>query len=60
MLRCQEFEDENCFMVLTVHDEITFCVRRDMIHIYEPLVINAMTDWPNFGVRLAVEGKEWK
>jgi DNA polymerase I len=60
MLRCQEFEDENCFMVLTVHDEITFVIRRDLIPHYEPLIVKAMTDWPEFGVRLKVESKEWK
>lgn len=59
MLRCQEFEDENCFMVLQVHDEITFCIREGMVEKYEPLIIKAMTDWPQFGVRMAVEGKDW-
>lgn len=59
MLRCLEFEDENCFMVLTVHDEITFCIKTDMIPHYEPLIIKAMTDW-DFGVNLHVEGKAWK
>lgn len=60
MLRCQEFEDENCFMVLQVHDEITFCIRQDLIPKYEPLIVRAMTDFPEFGVRFKVEGKEWK
>ena len=52
------FQNEECFMVLTVHDEITFCVQEDKITKYEPLVTEAMTDW-DFGVRLAIEGKEW-
>ncbi len=59
MLRCEEFEDENCYMVLQVHDEITFCIREGMVEHYEPLIIKAMTDW-NLGVHMAVEGKEWK
>ncbi len=59
MLRCQEFDNEECQMVLTVHDEITFLVREDKLSYYEPLVKEAMTDF-DFGVRLAVEGKEWK
>lgn len=59
MLRCQEFEDENCFMVLQVHDEITFSIRQDLIPHYEPLIKKAMTDFP-IGVHLAVDGKEWK
>lgn len=60
MLRIRrEVEDTNCLMVLTVHDEITFLVRRDMIAEYEPKIIHCMTDWPQFGVNLSVEGKEW-
>jgi DNA polymerase-1 len=61
MLRCQSFENpDECFMVLTVHDEIVFCIRRELIEKYEPLVREAMTDWPLFGVKLTIEGKEWK
>lgn len=60
MLRCQEFEDANCQMVLQVHDEITFVMDRGMVEKYEPMVVEAMTDWPQMGVNLAVEGKEWK
>lgn len=60
MLRCQEFEDENCMMVLQVHDEITFIIREGMIDQYEPKIVEAMTDWPELGVNLTVEGKEWK
>ena len=56
----QKFEDENCFMVLQVHDEITFCIRRDMISHYEPMIVQAMINFPIFEVTLAVEGKEWK
>lgn len=59
MLRCRDFENpEECFMVLSVHDEITFCIKRDLIPKYEPLIIKAMTDF-DFGVNLHVEGKEW-
>jgi DNA polymerase-1 len=54
-----EIEDENCFMVLQVHDEITFCIRRDLLDHYSKLIVHAMTDFPQFGVRFAVEGKEW-
>lgn len=60
MLRCQEFEDENCFIVLQVHDEITFCIRTDLIEHYRPMIEKAMTDFPDMGVNLAVESKEWK
>jgi len=60
MLRCQDFEDSNCFMVLQVHDEITFCIKDDFISKYEPLIVEAMTDWPEFGVNFHVEGKIWQ
>lgn len=59
MLRCEKFEDDNCFMVLQVHDEITFVIREDMIDHYEPMIVEAMTDW-DLGVKMSVEGKEWK
>lgn len=59
MLKCEEFEDENCFMVLQVHDEITFCIKTDMIEHYRPLIEKAMTDWPQFGVKFTVDSKEW-
>lgn len=59
MIRCREFEDENCFMVLQVHDEITFAIRKGMRAKYEPLIVRAMTDWPQFNVNFAVEGKSW-
>lgn len=61
MLRCEAFENpDECFMVLQVHDEITFCIREDLVSKYEPLIIEAMTDWPQLGVTLRVEGKQWK
>ena len=60
MLRCQEFEDENCIMVLQVHDEITFIIKEGMIEHYEPKIVEAMTNWPEFTAVMAVDGKEWK
>lgn len=60
MLRLQEVEDANFFMVLQVHDEITCVLDKGDIPKYEPYVIEAMTDWPQFPVHLHVEGKEWK
>ena len=59
MLRCEEFESDDCQMVLTVHDEITFIINREKLSTYKPLIEEAMTDWPGFGVKLAVEMKEW-
>jgi DNA polymerase-1 len=67
VLRCEEWADEDCFPVLTVHDEITFCVRREAIPDYEPKVKSSMLDWKKedgvtnlFPVKFAVDGKEWK
>lgn len=66
VIRCEEFADDDCFPVLTVHDEITFCVRREAIPDYEPKVVTAMTEWKNeegnniFPVKFAIDGKEWK
>ena len=59
MLRLLEVEDANFFMVMQVHDEITCVVETSMIPKYEPYVIEAMTDWPQFPVHFHVEGKEW-
>lgn len=55
-----EIADNDCIPILTVHDEITFLIKREAIPDYEPKIIKAMTDFPDFGVKLAVEGKEWK
>lgn len=60
MLRCEAFADDDCYPVLTVHDEITFAVREEALPDYEPKIIDAMTNWPEFPVKFAVEGKEWK
>lgn len=60
MLRLEEVEDDNFFMVLQVHDEITCVVADDMIPKYEPYVVEAMTKWPEFPVHFHVEGKQWK
>ena len=58
-LKCEEFEDEHCEMRLQVHDEIGFAIEEGMEARYEKLITEAMTDF-NMGVRLVVEGKEWK
>lgn len=56
----REIESDDCRIVLAVHDEITFIIRRRAIPDYEPAIIKAMTEWPQFKVRLMAEGKEWK
>jgi DNA polymerase-1 len=59
MIRCEQFEDEHCEMRLQVHDEITFAIEDGYRDKYEPEIIKAMTDWPQFSVKMHVEGKEW-
>lgn len=60
MLRCEEFEDEDCQMVLQVHDEITFIIKDDRIEYYSKLIEEAMTEFKQFPVKFHVEGKAWK
>lgn len=60
ILRCESFADNDCYPVLTVHDEITFVLRREALQEYEPKIVSAMTHWPDWPVNFAVEGKEWK
>jgi DNA polymerase I len=50
---------EECRIVLQVHDEILFDIKDGCREKYEPYIIEHMTNFPDFGVRLAVEAKEW-
>jgi DNA polymerase-1 len=63
MLSCREVEDNSqhgdCRMVLQVHDEIVFRIRKGTINKYRPEIIKRMTGFPQFGIPLAVEGKVW-
>jgi DNA polymerase-1 len=59
MLRIEEFEDDDCQMVCTVHDEVTFIITDGAIKDYQPKIEKAMTDWPQWPVKFAVEGKAW-
>lgn len=63
MLSCREVEDYSghgdCRMVLQVHDEIVFRIRKGMIDKYRPEIIKRMSNFPQFGIPLAVEGKLW-
>lgn len=60
MIACEAFADDDCYPVMNVHDEISFIVRTEAIPDYEPKIIKAMTDFPQFAVKFHVEGKEWK
>jgi DNA polymerase-1 len=63
MLSCREVEDNSthgdCRMVLQVHDEIVFRIRKGTIDKYRPEIVERMVNFPQFGVPLAVEGKIW-
>lgn len=55
----ERIDKTRCNIVLQVHDEIVF----DMDPAYraevEPIIIHHMTNFPEFGVNFAVEGKVW-
>lgn len=60
MLRAdREVCDNECQIVLTVHDEITFILPENSIPDYEPGIIKSMVDWPDFPVKFAADGKAW-
>jgi DNA polymerase-1 len=51
--------DKDCQIVMQVHDEIVFEMREGMRKNYEDQIIKHMTNFPDFGVTLAVAGKNW-
>ena len=57
--RCAELESPECQMVMQVHDEIVFAIEKGKRDKYEPEIIERMTNFPEFGVHFAVEGKVW-
>lgn len=62
MIRIDDDEriDKNeCRIVLQVHDEIVFEIKHGCREKYEPLIREHMTNFPEFGVTLAVDGKVW-
>jgi DNA polymerase-1 len=59
MLKMKEIESDDLQVVLQVHDEIVFRVRKDKLDKYKPEIISRMTDFPQFDVQFAVEGKVW-
>jgi DNA polymerase I len=59
MLNMRQIENEDIQMVLQVHDEIVFRVRRGTLDKYDARIREIMTDFPQFGVRFTVEPKVW-
>jgi DNA polymerase I len=58
-LRMQELEGPDLKMVLQVHDEIVFKMRKGTQEYYDPLIKERMTNFPQFGVRFTTESKVW-
>ena len=59
MLKMRQIENDDIKMVLQIHDEIVFKVRRGTLDRYDSRIREIMTDFPQFGVRFAVESKVW-
>lgn len=59
MLRLEEMQDDDFKMVLQIHDEIVFKVRRGKLDKYHDEIVKRMTDFPQFGVRFKTERKVW-
>lgn len=51
--------DDNCRILLQVHDEIVFEIKDGMESTYDPLIVKIMTEFPEFGIPFKVEGKVW-
>jgi DNA polymerase I len=53
--------DDNCIMLLQVHDEIVFAIRQGMYDEYAPRIIEIMEKLPTdtFGVKFTVGAKHW-
>jgi DNA polymerase-1 len=50
--------EQECRMLLTVHDSIIFEIRKDLVEDYKSAIMEIMADvQPDFGVKFAVEGK---
>ena len=46
-------------IVLQVHDEIVFRMRKDAFKEYDEEIIKRMTTFPEFNVRFKTEAKVW-
>lgn len=52
-------DKDRCAIVLQVHDEIVFEMDPSYREYAEPIIKYHMTNFPQFGVQFAVEGKNW-
>ncbi len=52
--------DENCRLVLTIHDSLVFEIKAGMRHIYEPKILAIMEDVPpEFGLKFTADAHIW-
>jgi DNA polymerase-1 len=59
MLRLQEIENDDLKMVMQIHDEVVFKVRKGTLEKYDAEITERMTNFPQFGVRFKTEKKVW-
>lgn len=56
----REINNNDCRMLLTVHDSVVFEIRLDKLDSYRQRILNIMQDVrPDFGVRFAVDFHKW-
>ena len=60
MVNLRPIENDDCFMLLQIHDEIVFSIKTDKIEHYRPQIIKIMENHPEFPIALKVESKLWK
>lgn len=52
--------DSECVLLLTVHDSVVFEIKAELVEEYSRRIMDIMGDVrPDFGVKFAVEGKQW-
>jgi DNA polymerase-1 len=53
--------DDNCRMLLQVHDEVVFEIREDLVDVYSAKIVDTMEAMPTefFGLPFKVAGKVW-
>jgi len=59
MLRVDKFTTDDCRLLLQVHDSLVTEERIGTHEHYSKLIINAMEDFPQFGVKFAVDCHRW-
>jgi DNA polymerase-1 len=57
----QEVCDDDCRLLLQIHDELVFEIREDMVESYSTDIVKVMEEYPTniFDVQFRVQGKVW-